>query len=145
MADLAATEIPQRLRHSLEGAFLRKPPDEQGHQLGVKEVSHILASTLADFDDDIRRDFLQLFPNGQDSLVELSAGQIRQLINDHSTGGENYTKAMRSICGTTALIGLMDPARRNLWIANLGDCQASEPLDGYVDKAPVDGFQRWVK
>jgi len=125
LADLAAIEIPQRLRHTLEGVFLRKPPDEHGQQPGVKEVSHILASTLAEFDNDIRRDFLQLFPKGQDSLVELSAGQIRQLINDHSTGGENYTKAMRSICGTTALIGLMDPARRNLWIANLGDCQAT--------------------
>jgi pyruvate dehydrogenase phosphatase len=133
LVDLAVIEIPQRLRCSVEVAFSRVPRNQQP---GVKEISRILASTLKEFDDDIGRDLLQLFPNGQDSLSELSAADIRHLINDHSTGGGNHAKAMRSICGTTALIGLMDPSKENLWIANLGDCQASEPFAGYVDKAP---------
>jgi hypothetical protein len=28
--------------------------------------------------------------------------------------------------GTTALVALVDPDHKDLWVANLGDCQASE-------------------
>jgi len=58
-------------------------------------------------------------------LTELPTDEIKRLINDHSSGGENYAKVIRSICGTTALIGLVDPDKENLWVANLGDCQAT--------------------
>jgi hypothetical protein len=137
LVDLAANEIPERLKKNLEAAFTRGP-DYYGEawQPQVQEISKILFNTLSNFDDDIRSDLMDLLPNGQESLTELSNEEIKQMINDHSRGGKNYGTVMRSICGTTALIGLIDPNRKNLWIANLGDCQASEPLDSQSKLKP---------
>ncbi|KAF7323311.1 Hexose transport-related protein [Mycena chlorophos] len=39
-------------------------------------------------------------------------------------GGDNYRKARLCMYGTTALVALTDPDHENLWVANLGDCQA---------------------
>ena len=43
-------------------------------------------------------------------------------------GGVNYKKARLCMYGTTALVALVDPEQENLWLANLGDCQASMSL-----------------
>lgn len=128
LAEFAANEIPGKIRSKLEAAFPRCNPNETPQQPQARKVCEILSSALSEFDEHIRNDILDLFPNGQNFLANLSDQDIKQTINDQATGGMNHAKAMRSICGTTALICLVDARRENLWIANLGDCQASEPL-----------------
>lgn len=79
---------------------------------------------MTSFDEAIAGDVLDLFPGGIESLSTYSDEQIRRKINDIYTGGENYKKARLCMYGTTALVALVDPDHENLWLANLGDCQA---------------------
>lgn len=127
LAELAVVKVPERIKRALETAF-KQSTDGEVHQPTVEQISNILSHELAAFDNSILGDFLRVFPKGEESLASLSIPEVKHLINDHSTGSENYAKMMRCMCGTTALIGLVDPNRSNLWIANLGDCQASASL-----------------
>lgn len=79
---------------------------------------------MTSFDEAIAGDVLDLFPGGIESLSTYSDEQIKRKINDIYTGGENYKKARLCMYGTTALVALVDPDHENLWLANLGDCQA---------------------
>lgn len=76
------------------------------------------------FDEAIAGDVLDLFPGGLESLSSLSDEYIQRTINDITSGGANYKKARLCMYGTTALVALVDPEHENLWLANLGDCQA---------------------
>ncbi|KAL5488326.1 hypothetical protein ACEPAI_6434 [Sanghuangporus weigelae] len=87
-------------------------------------VSATLKRAFISFDRDIANDVLELFPGGIASLERLSDDYIRSVINDYSNGLQNYKKVQLNMYGTTALLALVDPLQENLWIANLGDCQA---------------------
>ena len=89
-----------------------------------KVVSDLLKRAFISFDNDISNDVLELFPGGLSSLDGLSDEYIRSVINDYENGLQNYKKVQLNLYGTTALVALVDPQQENLWIANLGDCQA---------------------
>lgn len=91
-------------------------------------VSALLKRAFASFDRDIANDVLELFPGGVASLDRLSDEYIRSVINDHKNGLENYKKVQLNLYGTTALLALVDPRQENLWVANLGDCQAGKSV-----------------
>ncbi|KAH8113436.1 hypothetical protein DFH11DRAFT_1602036 [Phellopilus nigrolimitatus] len=95
-------------------AFIRDPTN----------VSALLKRAFASFDHDIANDVLELFPGGMASLDRLSDRHIQSVINDHGNGLQNYKKVQLNMYGTTALLALVDPQQENLWVANLGDCQA---------------------
>lgn len=103
-------------------------------EASIDEISTILRESIITLDNQIGDEFLSLFSSGKAMNVEeiaqriesMSVEEIKQIINDHDSGGTNHSIVTRVMRGTTALIGLMDPAKENLWIANLGDCQASE-------------------
>jgi hypothetical protein len=80
------------------------------------------------FDDAIAHDVLDLFGGSVDRLDDYTDAQIRDIINDQHKGGVNWRKARLCMYGTTALVALVDPDHQNLWVANVGDCQASEWL-----------------
>ena len=61
------------------------------------------------------------------ALEKLSDEEIRSVINDKEHGWKNYRKAQLCMYGTTALVYLVNPQQENLWVANLGDCQAGGP------------------
>ncbi|KAJ7118955.1 phosphatase 2C-like domain-containing protein [Mycena epipterygia] len=86
-------------------------------------VSDLFSRSIVAFDDAIAGDILKLF-GGSDRLAGYSDQQIRDIINDQEKGGDNYKKARLCMYGTTALVALTDPEHENLWVANLGDCQA---------------------
>lgn len=98
-----------------------------GNALAPAIVSDILVRTIADFDEAILRDFLDLFPGGVEEIHALSTDNISAIINDLESGGANHTKVMRSMQGSTVLVSLVDPVGENLWVASLGDCQAGQP------------------
>ena len=58
------------------------------------------------------------------SLQSMSSAQIRHLFQDRASGPRNLTAVTRCLQGSTVILTLTDPSRHNLWVANLGDCQA---------------------
>lgn len=65
-------------------------------------------------------------------MEKYSDAQIKEIINDQHLGGANWRKARLCMYGTTALVALVDPDHINLWVANLGDCQAGALPADYV-------------
>ncbi|KAK0229067.1 phosphatase 2C-like domain-containing protein [Armillaria nabsnona] len=95
-------------------------------------ISDLFSRSIVAFDDAIAGDVLDLF-GGIEGLAEYSDADIRRVINDHHQGGANFRKARLNMYGTTALVALIDPDHGNLWVANLGDCQAT-----LVTASPTD-------
>ncbi|KAF8496799.1 protein serine/threonine phosphatase 2C [Russula emetica] len=95
-------------------------------------IRDMLSSRITAFDDAIAGDVLELFPGGIESLPGLTDEEIQAVVNDFAVpggggsngAGANYKKARLCLYGTTALVALVDPAHENLWVANLGDCEA---------------------
>lgn len=95
-------------------------------------ISDMLSSRVMAFDNAIAGDVLELFPGGIESLPGLTDEEIQAVVNDFVVPGDggsngagvNYKKARLCLYGTTALVALVDPAHENLWVANLGDCEA---------------------
>lgn len=123
--DHAAHSIPAMVKHSLD-AYLRSCARSP---FSVDHISTILADAVMRFDHTITSDFINLFPGGPSALQRMSDEQIRSIVDDRSSGGRNYTAAIKCLQGTTALLTLTDPSRSHLWIANLGDCQAGMCLN----------------
>ncbi|KIL68472.1 hypothetical protein M378DRAFT_71609 [Amanita muscaria Koide BX008] len=86
-------------------------------------VSNLFSRSIIAFDDAIANDVLELF-GGLEGLQNFSNAEIRNIINDQHNGGANWKKARLCMYGTTALVALVDPGHKNMWVANLGDCQA---------------------
>ncbi|TFK64337.1 protein serine/threonine phosphatase 2C [Pluteus cervinus] len=86
-------------------------------------ISELFSKAIVAFDDAIAGDVLDLF-GGIEGLENFSDAQIRSIINDRHRGGANWQKVRLCMYGTTALVALVDPEHQNLWVANLGDCQA---------------------
>lgn len=103
-------------------------------------IRHTLSNRIMAFDNAIAGDVLELFPGGIESLPGLTDEEIQAVVNDFSVPGgagsngagagtgANYKKARLCLYGTTALVALVDPAHENLWVANLGDCEAGTCL-----------------
>ncbi|KAI9462526.1 protein serine/threonine phosphatase 2C [Russula earlei] len=89
-------------------------------------VRDLLSSGITAFDNAIAGDVLELFPGGIDTLPDRTDEEIQAVVNDFAgpSGGANYQKARLCLYGTTALVALVDPSHENLWVANLGDCEA---------------------
>ncbi|KAJ6475215.1 protein serine threonine phosphatase 2C [Mycena vitilis] len=91
-----------------------------GLAAGSLDVPELLRKTIADVDERIGQDLLDLFPGGPAALAELSDDEVATLIND---GGVNSAKVLRCMRGSTVLVALISPAL-DVWVASLGDCQA---------------------
>lgn len=115
-----AYHLPIIVKEFLELAL----SDPSTTSLSTETVSELLSRSITSFDEAIAGDVLELFPGGIDSLPKRSNEEIRSVVNDYYEGGENYKKAKLAMHGTTALVALVDPGHCNLWIANLGDCEA---------------------
>ncbi|KII89392.1 hypothetical protein PLICRDRAFT_91766 [Plicaturopsis crispa FD-325 SS-3] len=115
-----AFHMPIIIRNLLLDAF----KDDPSRLTSPAFIADLLARSITSFDDAIANDVLGLFPGGIDALSRMSNKEIQNIINDQNDGGRNYQKAKLCMHGTTALISLVDPERENLWVANLGDCQA---------------------
>jgi pyruvate dehydrogenase phosphatase len=110
--------IPSTIRESLQ--FVLNSCSSP--LLSADIVSKILSDALLNVDNSIRSEFLRLFPDDVDTLRHMTDSQIREVLSG-GMDGFNRKLALRCTQGTTAIIALTDPWK-NLWIANLGDCQA---------------------
>ena len=87
------------------------------------EVSRILSEATTSFDRAIAGDIIQVFPGGMEALANTPQSTIQGIIN-RNTDPQFLKKARLCMYGTTALVALVDPDHQNLWVANVGDCQA---------------------
>lgn len=94
------------------------------HELTPEYIGDLFSQAILKFDDAIAHDVLDLFGGSIEELENFSDKQIKDIINDQHLGGANWRKARLCMYGTTALVALVDPGHVNLWVANLGDCQA---------------------
>ncbi|KAF8498824.1 protein serine threonine phosphatase 2C [Gautieria morchelliformis] len=120
--DYAMTNLPLKVKSKLEALLeetegATEPPSSD-------MVSSLLGDTISDFDDSLLEDLLALFPGGFEGALKLSSEEVEDIINDADRGGHNIKKVHRCMRGSTALISLLDPPGENLWVANLGDCEA---------------------
>ncbi|KAJ7253336.1 phosphatase 2C-like domain-containing protein [Mycena haematopus] len=118
--------------------FLQKNiPQNSTEKLTPGFISDLFSRSIVAFDDAIAGDILKLF-GGPDRLDRYSDQEIRDVINDQEKGGDNYRKARLCMYGTTALVALTDPEHENLWVANLGDCQAVLVSPRATDKWDIE-------
>ena len=76
-----------------------------------------MKSSIEAFDKSIVDDLMAILPS---NLEDLEDEEAEKIANDE----RNAQTILRCMRGSTALIILVDPSRENLWVANLGDCQA---------------------
>jgi pyruvate dehydrogenase phosphatase len=99
-------------------------------------ISDLFSRSIVAFDNAIANDVLDLF-GGIDGLESVSDEHVRKVINDQDRGGENFKKARLCMYGTTAIVSLIDPEHENLWIANVGDCQACTYASLFTYSCPL--------
>lgn len=115
-----AYHLPIIIRDFLRNALANDPSVVSTPAL----ISELFSRSIVAFDNAIANDVLELF-GGLEGLDNFSDPEIRNIINDQHTGGANWKKARLCMYGTTALVALVDPEHENLWVANVGDCQAT--------------------
>lgn len=109
--------LPPIIRSHLE-IVLASDPDATASTIG-DTFSRVIQGFDKSFEDDLKAVLPENFEN-------LSDEELRAVINDQSTGGHVYTKVMRCMRGACSVIAVVDPAKENLWIVNLGDCEAGK-------------------
>lgn len=97
-------------------------------------MADVLRRAISSFDAAIANDVLELFPGGLDAISKYSNEHIGSVIND---GGDNWKKTRLCMYGTTALVSLVCPEHKNLWVANLGDCQGGKFHNTQQSSRPI--------
>lgn len=106
-ADFAVSVLPRMIADGLINS-----------SRSVEDVSRVLYESIRVLDKQIQDGVTGLFANDVDVLVKLPEDAIDDIVK------ANHDKLLLGMTGTTALIALVDEKKENLWIANLGDCQA---------------------
>ncbi|KAL4065190.1 phosphatase 2C-like domain-containing protein [Scleroderma citrinum] len=115
----AAYHMPIIVREFLEEMDLK----HGGRAVPPPLIADMFSIAIRSFDDAIANDVLELFPGGLEVAMRMPDEHIQSILNDQLWGGKNFEKARLCMYGTTALVALVDPDHKNLWLANLGDCQ----------------------
>ena len=115
----AVQSLPSLIRSHLE-RVLASDPNPTPSTIGDS-----FSETIQNFDKSFEDDLKAVIPENFESL---SDRELQALINDHATGGRVYTKVIRCMRGACSAIAVIDPAKENLWIVNLGDCEAGQYL-----------------
>ena len=118
--DFVSTRFGPYLKSLLDASLRSYPSPSALPSL----VSGLLRQALEHIDQILVSDFVGLFPRELDALRRVNPTHAKNRVNDK--GGENsgYHKTARAFGGSTALVTLVDPRRRHLWVANVGDCVA---------------------
>ncbi|EJD03779.1 protein serine/threonine phosphatase 2C [Fomitiporia mediterranea MF3/22] len=114
IAEYAHLELPARVRRALQPLDITNAEPQL--------ISDTLTKTIEDFDKSIADDLKALLPRDFEKLDDDS---LKKLVNDQDAGSKVYDACIRCMRGSTVIIALIDRSRQNLWVANLGDCQAT--------------------
>jgi len=114
-ADFAVSMLPKMIADRLTNS-----------SRSTDDISRVLSESIRALDKEIEDGVTGLFANDVDALARLPQGAIDDTVR------RNHEKILLGMTGTTALVALIDEKTENLWIANLGDCQAGMCLIGYM-------------
>ena len=110
---------------ALEAALLLAQSSQpEGQPLEPARVVEVLKKSVSSFDDEITRQFLELFPGGPEALSTLTDDEIRAI---SMVDGMPHPAVGPCIAGSTVLVALLDPSRQ-LYVVSLGDSIASLSL-----------------
>ncbi|KAG2361330.1 phosphatase 2C-like domain-containing protein [Suillus spraguei] len=111
--DYVHERLPSMVRTSLQ-ALLQSTPTTS---LKPESVSEVLRSAVRHLDQSIRAELLDFLPH--DHLVKINDIQLNQHISHRYS--EWSAISTRCTQGSTVLLALSDPLKKNVWILNLGD------------------------
>lgn len=101
------------VRTSLQALLQSAPTTSPKPEL----VSEVLRNAVRRLDQSIRSDLLNFLPH--DHLTKMSDVQLNRHVSLHDS--EWNTISARCTQGSTVLLALSDPLKKNVWILNLGD------------------------
>lgn len=104
--------LPQKIRENLKAAL-------SSSTFTPEVIANALKSSIELFDKSLSDDLLAILPS---NLEDLNDEDAEKIVNDE----KNAQVILRCMRGSTVLVALIDPGKQNLWVANLGDCQARE-------------------
>lgn len=114
--EYAQAELPILVQAALRAATL----DTEGQRQSPppETISRLLSDALIKLDDALTSELLRLVPEG---VLETPSSPTAQAVQNLDP-----TLALTSRClgGATVIFSLLDPQKQNLWVTNLGDCQA---------------------
>ncbi|KAG1777554.1 phosphatase 2C-like domain-containing protein [Suillus placidus] len=105
--------LPSMVRTSLQ-TLLQSAPTTS---LKAEFVSEVLCNAVRHLDQSIRSDLLDFLPH--DHLTKMSDVQLNQHVSHRYS--EWNSISTRCTQGSTVLLALSDPLKKNVWILNLGD------------------------
>lgn len=117
--------LPSMVRTSLQALLQSAPTTSSKPEL----VSEVLCNAVRRLDQSIRSDLLDFLPH--DHLTKMNDVQLNRHVSLRDS--EWNTISTRCTQGSTVLLALSDPLKKNVWILNLGDSIAvlgSRPLSG---------------
>ena len=89
-------------------------------------IGDAFSKAIQVFDKSLENDLKTVLPENFESL---SDEELQVVTNDQATGGRVYTRVIRCMRGACAVIAIIDPVKENLWIVNLGDCEAGQYIN----------------
>ncbi|KAH7888784.1 phosphatase 2C-like domain-containing protein [Phlebopus sp. FC_14] len=108
--------LPSMVRMSLQALLGSSPNSIPSPEL----VSEALSNSIRHLDDSIRSDLFDFLPS--DQLARMCDAELCLHIRRHSSDWNAISA--RCTQGSTVILTLSDPAKKNLWVVNLGDSQA---------------------
>ncbi|KAG2150811.1 phosphatase 2C-like domain-containing protein [Suillus clintonianus] len=114
--DYVHKRLPSMIRMSLQ-ALIQSTPITS---LKPEFVSEALRNAVRHLDESIRSDLYDFLPH--DHLTKMSDIQLSQHVSRRCS--EWNTISARCTQGSTVLLALSDPLKKNVWILNLGDSTA---------------------
>ncbi|KIY50183.1 protein serine/threonine phosphatase 2C [Fistulina hepatica ATCC 64428] len=115
--DFVQRVLPRNIRHALQSVV-----SSSLNSLHPSQISQMLRNCIASTDDILAEDLYQRLAPDAASLSYLTDSDIRRILQADPSA---FSAAARCLGGTTVVLSLTDPLRRNLWIANLGGMPSS--------------------
>ena len=112
-ADFAVSMLPKMIADRLTNS-----------SRSAEDISRVLSDSIRALDKEIEDGITGLFANDVDALARLPQSAIDDIVR------RNHEKLLLGMSGTTSLVAFVDEKKENLWIANVGDCQAGVYLIG---------------
>ena len=121
LSEYAAQTLPKMLCERIGKNVAQDPSDFSA------AVERALVDGIKDFDESLLRDLFEVFPecSYNDEFWGNEDEGIFEVIG-YSKRDERERAARRCLVGSTALIGFIDMAKRNIGVASLGDSEAGK-------------------
>jgi pyruvate dehydrogenase phosphatase len=125
LAEFASTRIPRLVAEQFD------PTARDA------DISQAISQIFQDFDSSLIEKVTKLFAPGEDwsDIHWTDRGNVHEVIG-YGKQDPQFREGRLAVVGTTALIGIIDKQKRNIWVVSLGDSDA-----GGWDAAGIAGAE----